>query len=604
MEAPKRTPRWIVPAIGGLVLLSLGLSLAGEFVWDDHPLIVQNSLIKKADRLGDILTRGFWESDDSHDRFRAFFRPVVIVSYLMDYTVWGPEPFGFHLTNLLLHFACCLLVLRLTLDEGLDPRAGFAGAALFAVHPVHVESVSWISGRTDLIACLLMLAAFACHTRREGRLPFRVASWLLFGCALYSKEMAATLPAVVAVSAWLSGPLSGRLRRATSASAPFFAILGLYLLSRLTVLESAAGPLYTLGVVSWVATGLFVVSRYLTLLLLPLGLDAHYPYKPIETLADPRVVIGALMLAVLVFAAWRLARVRSRALFWLAWAAVTLTPVLLFGRFGDILLADRFLYIPSVGAALLAAFGIHAVMRVERAGVCRGGLAATALLVGLLSVLSVSRTLVWADDERLFTDMLETSPHSALVHNNLGLAMYHSEDLPNAIEHFQAATELAPEYALAFNNLAAAQHRAGQVAEALANYELALKHAPRLMMALANRGHLLVELGRADRGLAALREAVEVHPKAPTLLYALADSLVLDGQPEEALVWLDRIRQVDPGFPERFYLLGKIHYQAGRIDQAAEAMSLFLDRRDGVGPQGEFAREVLRRAQRRAASTD
>ncbi|MEE8411757.1 MAG: tetratricopeptide repeat protein [Acidobacteriota bacterium] len=601
MNPGVQIPRWLVPALGGLVLLSLGVSLAGDFVWDDRPLIVENALIKNVDRLDEILTRGFTESGDDHDRFRSFFRPVIGVSYFVDHTIWGLKPFGFHLTNLLLHFACCLLVLRLGLDERLDPRAAFAGAALFAVHPVHVESVAWISGRTDLIACAFVLGALVCHTRRgNGRTVFRLASWMLFAVALYSKEMAVTFPVIVFASGWLRAAGNGRWRCAIAASAPFFVILGLYMASRSSVLGGQGEPFYTLEPLAWIATGMFVVARYLTLLLLPLGLDGHYPYPALETLLDPRAVIGAAMLALVGFAAWRLARAKSPALFWLVWAGLTLTPVLIFGRFGNVLLADRFLYLPSVGAALLAAYGVHAAQGSERSR--RRVFATVGLAIVLLGGLAASRSRVWANDHRLFSAMLETSPRSALVHNNLGMALYHREDLPGAIDHFRTAIEFAPEYALASNNLAAALHRTGRKEEALSHYRKALELSPGLMMAGANAGHLLVELGRTEDGLALLRGTVRLHPQVPPVLYALADGLYLVGRPDEAIVWLKRIRTVDPEYAESFYLLGKIHFEAGRLNLAAEQMSRFIERQGGVGPRAEFARSVVRRAGTRAAS--
>ncbi len=602
MNNQAKTPRWLVPALGGLVLLSLGVSLGGEFVWDDRSLIVENALVKDAGRLDEILTRGFWETDDNHDRFRAYFRPVIGVSYLIDYTIWGLKPFGFHLTNLLLHFACCLLVLRLALDERLDPRAAFAGAALFAVHPVHVESVAWISGRTDLIACALALGAFVCHTRRDtGRFVFRPASWLLFAAALYSKETAATFPAIVFASGWLTATGRSRWRRAVAASAPFFVILGLYMISRSSVLAGQGEPLYTLEPLAWIATGTFVVARYVTLLLLPLGLDGHYPYQPLETLLDLRVAIGALMLALVGFAAWRLARAKSPAFFWLVWAGLMLTPVLTFGRFGDVLLADRFLYIPSVGAALLAAYGVHAASRSARSR--RRVFAGAGLAIVLLGSLAATRSRVWATDYRLFDAMLETSPHAALVHNNLGVALYEREDLTGAIHRFRTAIELAPDYAQPYNNLAAALHRTGRKEEALTHYRQALTLSPGLMMAAANAGHLLVEIGRSREGLALLTETARLHPRVPSVLYALADGLHLVGRPDETVVWLERIRTLDPEYAQSFYLLGKIYFQADQLDLAADEMRRFLERWEGHGPRAEFARTVVRRAETRAASS-
>jgi Flp pilus assembly protein TadD len=588
--------RWVVPALAGLVLVSLGVGMAGGFVWDDRPLIVESSRVKDVARLGEILTTGFWETADSHDRFRAFFRPLVSSSYALDHAIWGLSPVGFHLTNLLLHFACTLLVLRICRDAGLDVRAAFCGAALFAVHPVHVESVAWISGRTDLLATLFLLVSFAAFTRGEVHRGWRWVSWVCFLAALFSKEAAAPLPAIVFVAVWVRAKPRTRLREAISASLPFFLVLALYAIVRTQALGGGTTPLYDLEPLAWVATALFVAARYLTLMILPLGLDAHYPYQPLTTLLDARVAVAVGMLALVGFGLYRLARINRRALLWPAWIALALTPVLTFGRFGDVLLADRFVYLPSVGLCVLAACGAQAVLDAgsRRWTTVAAGSLAVALV--LLSAATFSRSLVWDSDERLFSDMLKTSPSSALVHNNLGRALYERDEIVRAIEHFERAVEIAPGYSQAHNNLAAGLHATGRTDEALLHYNEALRLSPGLMMAGANGGHLLVELGHVREGLEILRETARLHPDAPVALFAYSDALHLAGRSADALVLLDRIALIDAAFPSAYYLRGKIYSDAGRLDVAAREMETYLDLWDSEDRTADRARAVIARA--------
>lgn len=583
--------RWVVPALCVLVLVSFGLSLAGGFVWDDRPLIVESGRIQDVARVGEIFTTGFWETGDSHDRFRSFFRPLVSASFAIDYALWGLRPFGFHLTNLLLHLGCTLLVLRLARLSGFGSGASFCGSALFAVHPVHVESVAWISGRTDLLATFFVLAAFVSYMRHRSMQSG--SPWVacaLFLTALLSKEAAAPFPAVVFVAAWVQSRPSLRWSSAVKASAPFFVVLGLYLAMRATVLGTEAAPIYSLEPVGWLATAVFVLARYLTLLLLPLGLDAHYPYAPIVTPIDARVAIGAAMLVATALGLRRLTRDDRTLLIWPAWIGLFLVPVLAFGRFGDVLMADRFLYLPSVGFCLLAAHAARFVAASEP-GVAKR--AAFGLALAVLAALTIARAGVWRSDERLFSDMLRTSPDSALVHNNLGSAFYHDAEIGRAIEHFERAVELVPDYALAHNNLAAGLHASGQLDEALKHYQEASRLAPGLIMAGANGGHLLVELGRRREGLSVLRRVVDTHSDAPAALFAYADALQLAGQPDEALRWLDRIREIDPGYTDAFYLRGKIHAEAGRLNLAAEEMKRFLARWTREDRRADRARAVI-----------
>jgi tetratricopeptide (TPR) repeat protein len=592
--------------LGTLVLASLGLSLGGGFVWDDAPLIVDNSRIQRPGEYVRILTASFWETGDQHDRFRAFFRPVVSLSYAADYALWGARPFGFHLTNLLLHFGCCWLVYRIGLREPIPRRAALAAAALFAVHPVHVESVAWISGRTDLLCAIFLLAAFlACRSSERGSGPVRgLLPPLLFGAALFAKEMAATLPLLVFADRWLAADEDGgRLRRAGSATWPLLVVLVLYLLARRLVLGPAPDPLFELGPLSWALSAVFVLARYVTLLLLPVGLDAHYPHAPLESAADPFFLVSAALLAVVGWGAWWLWRRDPRSAFWLGWILVSLLPVLALGRFGDVLLADRFLYIPSIGLALLAGRAVARWAGTEAPAPRRRALAATALLIlGVLAVQSASRCRVWKDDLTLFRDMLRTSPASALVRNNLGLALYARGEYAQAIEEFRVAVALAGDYALARNNLASALERTGRPREALAEYLAALEIAPALMEAGVNAGNLLVRLGRPAEGFGLLEAALRDNPRSVAALNSMAGALEFAGRDDEALDYVERIASIDPSHAESRYLLGKIRYEQGRLEEAAAAMRQFLGRwAGGENEQTAAARRVVDEAAARNA---
>jgi Flp pilus assembly protein TadD len=588
---------WVATLLAVAVALSLGVSLRGGFVWDDAPLISENRLVQDPSEILNILTSSFWETGDRHDRFRSFFRPLVSLSYALDYAVWGPRPAGFHLTNLLLHFSCCWLVYRLALAEGIGPWGALAGAALFAVHPVHVESVAWISGRTDLVCGVFLLGAFLLHRKAasRGARALRVASWLLFTLALFSKEMAATLPALVFADVWYSADKrKRRLARAWAAAIPYLIVLGLYVAARSQALGQGAPPLFTLEGQALVATSLFVLARYLTLLILPVGLDAHYPYAPLESLLTSLALVSGTMLLIALLATRRFARRSPRLLFWGAWIFVGLLPVLAFGRFGDVLLADRFLYLPSVGLAVLAARLVDPVLaRVSWTPLARRVAVAGAALLVVLGGLSFKRTLVWRDDRTLFSDMLRTSPSSALVRNNLGLSLYKSGEFDRASEQFRLAVELSPGYALAHNNLAAALEREGRLEQAQAHYRQALELAPGLAEAGANAGNLLVRLGRPAEGLALLRELVELHPRSANVLYALADALNRTGRTEEALPLAEQVRKIDSRHASAHYLLGKIHHERGEGAAAADSMRRFLELWTDEGEHADAARRII-----------
>ena len=588
-------PGYLPPLMIALaVLASLGAALWGGFAWDDRPLIVENRLIKDPAEVGTIFTSGFWQAGDRHDRFRSFFRPLVTLTYALDYAVWGLRPFGFHLTNLALHFLCALLVFRLARSEGLMQTSALAGAVLFAVHPVHVESVAWISGRTDLLCGVFFLCAFQFRRRR------RALSLACFALGLLSKEVAAVLPVLLFGDRWLSAPAPrGRLRRSLAEAAPYLGVLILYLAARRLALDSGTDPLYHLDPEAWTATVLFVLARYTTLLLLPVRLDPHYPYAARQGLADPVVVLSALIVLPVLWTGVALWRRRSRNAFWLGWIIVGLLPVILsFGSFGDILLADRFLYIPSVGFALLAARGAGEILgRLDSLRSTRLAAATAVLAVVALASQSFAAVRVWKDDVTLFSRLVLTSPDSAMVHCNLGLALYDRGDYQSAKKEFEVAIRLEPGYSLAHNDLAAAYEREGRFQEALAHYSDALRIVPDQLESQVNVGSLLVRLGRQEEGLAVLKEVLRKAPSYPQALYAFADAADRTGQHAQALESLRKAEAIDPFYPYPHYLLGKILFEEGLYAEASDEMRRFLHLWPQPGPHREAALQVIARGE-------
>ncbi|HUD70551.1 MAG TPA: tetratricopeptide repeat protein, partial [Dongiaceae bacterium] len=513
-----RRHRIAIGLVALLALLATGGAITHGFVWDDRPLIVDNPMLRSADGVASLFASGFWQTGDHHDRFRAFYRPFVSLTYAVDGALYRMAPAGFHLTNLLLHLACALLVYALACRREPGVAAATLAAALFAVHPVHVESVAWISGRTDLLATLLVLAAFLLDRAGGRRDPAagarRGAAFLAFLLALLSKEVAATLPILIGLDRiFRPGRLRTRMVIAARAAAPYLAILVAYLGLRRAVLGPEAGALYTLDPLSWAATALFVLARDATLLLLPVRLDPHYPYPVRAGFVDPVVVLSAVIVASIVIAAVRPARRSRRAGFAFAWIGVTLMPVLRFGSFGDVLLADRFLYLPSVGLALLAARAATTCAGSATIRFRRAALAAAAATLALFTALAARQTRLWHDDLMLWSTLVGSSPASAMVHSNLGLALYGAGRYDQAIAEYKTALALLPEYAMAHNNLAAVLDRVGRQEEASAHYAEALRLAPRQLEAQVNLANLRARTGDG-LALDRLRLLAMVNPKS------------------------------------------------------------------------------------------
>ena len=582
--------------MAALVLVSFGVSLSGEFVWDDRPLIAENGLVKDPSRALEIVSKSFWETDDRHDRFRAFFRPAVGLTYALDHGVWGDNPIGYRLTNLLIHFLCCGLVFGIAKREGLGELSSFIAGALFAVHPVHVENVAWISGRTDLLGGLFLLAAFSVYLHAENwpRAGRGLLAALLFLVALFSKEMAIMLPALVALHVYLKDTSKRRrVFRALSAALPFVPAAALYFLARMRVLGDGGQALFTLDPLSWLATAWFVFARYCMLLIVPFPLDAHYPDPAVTSLFSARALLGLVFIAIVAAVVIYSRRRSRRVTFWILWIVVSQAPVYAFGRFGDVLLADRFLYIPSVGLAILTGVAIQAAVDLGIARLRRVALAVVTVILLLFTAQSASRSRVWRSDTLLFENMLKTSPNSALVRNNLGLARYRDGRQQEATREFERAVQLSPGFALAHNNLAAAYETHGRRQAAMRHYRSALEAAPELLEARSNAGHLEFELGLRRQGLRRLEALVESAPRYVKGVYALADVLARSGRIDESLERVEQALKLDRNHAPAYYLKGKLLHERGESGDAAAAMREFLRLSPGEGPHADAARRVI-----------
>jgi hypothetical protein len=420
--------RGVVPlALILLAVLPFWPSVSGDFVEDDRPIIRDRIELRDPANVPRLFAETYWPRELPG----GLYRPVTMASYALDRVVWGadatgaPSRVGVHATNLILNALAVLLLFRILRERSGSRVAGIAGAALFAVHPVHVEAVSHMVGRADLLMTVFFLAAFALHARGAGARV--VAAGLdLLACA--SKEMAVVLPGVLLVRAWLERGDAGAgafARRQAVALAPMALSLALFLALRGFALGAAADPpvrfaLYTRP--QYVAfqdpapfevglTMLHALGEILLLLVAPLSLSADYSGFPHATRPTLAVALSAAALvAALLAALFALHRGRRDPLFWLAWFGLTWLPVsnLLFAS--GIVMAERALYLPSVAVSGLVAAGAAAALERDR----RWAIAPLVAVVGF-AALSTSRAALWVDARTLYEETVAHGRHSGHI---------------------------------------------------------------------------------------------------------------------------------------------------------------------------------------------
>jgi len=531
--------------LGVAVILLLVLTVywpawRGGFVWDDMILVEKNQLAT-----GDLTLRTIW--------FNADF-PLTTVALWLQWLLWGKSTLGYHLVSIFLHAVSAVLVWRV-LARLQIPGAWLAGT-LFAVHPVCVASVAWISELKNTLSlpfCLLSLWWYFGFEEHCVALHIRKARWSYwlslgaFALSLLSKTSTVMLPVVLLLCAWWQ---RGRIAKQDwLRTSPHFAlalIFGLMtvwfqnhqVLRDVTVqTENFWGRLAGAGMAIWF---------YLGKALLPFALNMVYPRWEIN--ASSVLAYLSLLLLFVVFAiCWGFRRSWGRhALFGLACFTVTLFPVLgffdmLFLQFSRV--SDHFQYLPLIAVIALVAAAVHTWLPAMAFRVV-----APAMVVGL-SVLTVQRAGVFASDERLWADTVAKNPAAWNAHNNLGCIRAEQNKMPEAIRHFEASIKFNPRNAQAHINLGKALAMQNKFIEAESHFQTALDLRPNNAEAHAFYGSALAAQGKMPQAVQHLREAVRLQPNVETRLQ-LAAMLRATGDIREAVEQTRLALAARPNMPE------------------------------------------------------
>jgi Flp pilus assembly protein TadD len=588
--------------LGALIFVAYVNALSNGFVVDDIPFIQQNPVIRNLANLPEMFTSGFWESTSASSR--THYRPLITLSYAVNYALGGLSPFGYHLGNILLHWANAVLVMLLV--TALTGRATLAacGAAVFAVHPVTSEAVAWGAARSELLAALFSLAALVLYVRSPGSGAIR-ASWahvtgvILFGLALLCKEGAVALLGVLL------------LFEATRKPKPQWGRFGVYLLTavvyvaglaagfgglRQSPIEYVFNPLIAEPLGPRFITAMALLAQAAQLWIYPVPLSADYSYEAIpiaRSFLDARVILGSAVLLVSLWTLSWLAR-RSRVAF--VGLSMVLSHVALLGvnavRPVASLFAERFLYFPTAGLAIAAIVGLDALVRLSGARGRALGRVAVAAVIVLYAGRTWLRTSDWHDAMALFTSAATVQPGSAFVQASLSTAYFDVGDYEGARRHARYAATVFPEYSRAWLNLGDVALALGAPKEARRHLSRAVELAPSSQGAHLSLGVAYARLGDFDRAEYHYRRAVELSPRHPTALNNLANLLDRRGNRTEATVLWQRALEIDPLFPEALYNLGRAYEQAGREEEARVLYRRFME----TAPQRFAAQIALLRA--------
>jgi tetratricopeptide (TPR) repeat protein len=649
-----------------LVLVAYLPSLRGDYVSDDRILLPHLRQLVAEGGVAALLRRDLFAHESGWTS--GLYRPVACFSLLADGRLHGDRAAGCHATNVVLHAVTVLLVLVLALQLGLAAGVAFAAAALFAVHPVNVEAVAWISGRFDLLCAALYVAAIVLYLRARLTRSVPVFGLALAAgtAALFSKEMALTLPAAILLIDRLGLGRGGRPHRGAARGLwaegwrgaglrvlPFAGIVAAWGVARTLATRAALVTDDGLPLGEAVFTGGRAALFYATQLLFPWKLHAFAVVPPVTAPWSPWFLGGALLVAAAATLAWRLRERATVATFGILWILVACVPLsnvvgwqpLAGMRFP---VAERYLYLPAIGFALALAVVLRGA-----AGRWPRPRGAFALLVAALvvagAVRSLARLPAWRSERALLEATVRDDPENAWAHFLLGTALRGAGELERARRELERALALDPRLAAAMVEMGRVHERAAGLDAAIGWYEsavaaeprsrearlalaVALRQAGRLREAaaqyaalesggardsevLVDRGELALALGQLDAAQRDFEAALAVHPRRREAHLNLGIVALRRGDLDGAGARARAASDIDPGWAPPHQLVGQIAVRrqdfaaASRAFERAVALdSSFVEAQVNLGAAylnlGDHARaiKVLSPATRREPS--
>jgi tetratricopeptide (TPR) repeat protein len=560
-----KIPDWVL----GLLLVGVTLvvywpSINGQPVWDDDANMTKPEL-RSAAGLARI-----WTQPSG-----AQYYPLTHTVFWVEYRLFGDATIGYHLLNILLHFFSALLLVTILRRLGMPGEAAWLAGFIFALHPVQVESVAWITELKNTLSGVFFLSTALVYLRfdKERDKKSYAIALFLFVLGLLSKSVIAVLPASLLIVFWWK---RGRIawKRDVVPLLPFFAVGIISGLFTVWVERRFVGT-------ECIALNLTFIDRfliagravwfYLYKLLWPADLIFIYPRWHIDAAAVWQYLFPvAFLLAAVLF--WQL-RKRTRApLAVLLYFAFTLFPVLGFLNlyfFRYSFVADHFQYLASIGPIVAGAACI-----IKGAGLLKERLRQKVrpLLYGILlltlAMLSWKQSCMYSDVETLYQTTIRKNPDCWMAHYNFGLMLAKMGRTDEATAHFQKTLELNPKHAKAHNNLGLLFANLGRTDEAMAHYQKALELEPKNAEAHNNLAILLVKMGRTDEAMAHFQKALELNPNYADAHSNLGNLLTNMGQFDEAIAHYQKALELSPNFADVHYNLSILLAKMGRTDEA------------------------------------
>ena len=564
---------FLLLGLGTFVLYSGALWF--EFVWDDQPQIVNSPILRSWSNLPKAFTSDLWYHVARH---QVYYRPLFVAWSMLNYALFGLRPWGWHLGAILVHIAAVLAVFWLARKLELEHWTAALAALIFALHPIHIEPVVWISAASDTMVTLFVALAFGSFLNSRNpmqprRIFWRLISLVLLTCALLTKEMAVTFPALVGLYALMfptekSSSLGRKVYRALMDAAPYAIVTAAYVLVRKQALLHSTGqfdPIH--GTADVLRTLPLVFSFYIKKLVVPVGLTGLYytPYVTTKIVSQFVLPLCTLAAAAALLWAWNRRENNSTVAFCASWFVIGLAPALYLRNFGNgDFVRDRYVCLPSIGFAILLAMACRRLPSINKWSAPAVQATAVLLLCIFYASASLAQQVYWDNDLLVLMRGQSLYPGNPLTMAWLASEYSQRGAHERAIALAREAAIEHPEYAYGSLALAEAYIRAGRFDE---GREWLQKVNPEYVQSetgMASFAGLYGRVGDFDRAFALCNQILQKEPDLYSAVYNCGNVHLMDGQYKEAEQLLTRAIKLSPDDPAPKHYLGRALLGEGR----------------------------------------
>jgi protein O-mannosyl-transferase len=555
-----------------------------QFVWDDKPQIVNNPLIRTWAAVPRAFVSDLWYHAT---RNQLYYRPLFTTWSTLNYSLFELKPWGWHLGAIVAHIVAVIAVFALARKLGLEYWTAALSALFFAVHPVHIECVAWVSAASDSLVTFFFALSFAAFLNsqkpEEGNwLGWRIASLFLLACALLTKEMGVTLCLMVAIYVWLfpRPGASSKVVQAIMAALPYGVLTFAYVLLRKFALHHVAGSFDPgHGIADMMLTLPLVLYKYLRILVLPVGLTGLYYDPYVQSAASPRFWLPVIALAAVAASIWYWTRRTGDRIVAFAglWMVVTLIPVLYLRNFsnGDFV-RDRYVYLPSVGFVILLAKLIRLLPTLKSLSSAAVQAVATTVLVLAYCVGSYAQQVYWGSELLVFARGNALYPESAYAAIGFAKELSRRGAYDRAADLLKTAIRNRPDLGAGYFLLAEISVKRGDKERGRVYLDKAIARFPSYLNSEVGKidvAGIYGQLGDYDHALALCSQVLQAEPDLYSALYNCGNINLMAGHYPEAEKLLTLAVREAPEEAAPNYFLGLVFFQTGRPKEAEASIS-------------------------------